>query len=1462
MAQGGGFCAGAHRPSPSVRCWGKACGGLAQLNSFSKSRWTGVAVKRSWIWGASVAVVISALMVVSPLGQAILQQVGTEIASETMILGASFSEIFPSAKLVGAPAASTTVDVGLAVPVRDPARLSNFLQESSTPGSPEYRHFLTSSQFLDSYAPTAASYAHLTSYFAPYGVTVQTSGNRLMLNVMGSPAAVGAAFHTQFKSYQMPNGQVFFGPTTPPEMPSGYDVSGAYGFTNALYNTPAQLLNSPVPAHPTLPSASCPNGDGSTTGFTPTQIADAYGENTLFSASHNGAGMTVGIVDSYDSAETQSQLGSDLTTFSSDCGLPAPTVHYAYPVQFSGYNSSASSSWGGEEVLDMDWVHATARGATVEMTFSPNSGNGLYAAVDYLVSNKVVNTISLSWGEPDVGIYGGIACSFQCNASTDGSYAVLHPIIEAADAEGISVFVASGDCGAMDGSSVRSTDYPASDEGATGVGGTLLTMSGTTYVSETAWSDTSNNSGANCQNQGGAGGGYAPTPEPWYQSGTGTPSNGHRGVPDVGITAGSWLDVVQGGSLTMSAGTSDAAPQWAGLTAIADQIHSGDVGLINPALYAMLHASTYSTSYFHDITTGNNGYSATAGWDPITGVGTPRAQNAIPFIAGAGYDVTPNGLNVTLSPSVTSGSPGLSVTFTAAASGASTFSLYCFYFGDGNATTTSSNKATHTYPTAGTYAADVVAYDSVGNSTESFFVLVSVGTTPFSLSLSASSTSPAAGASVTFTATPTGGTSPYTYQYNFGDGSSAGNTSSATSTHTFAHSGVYCAQATATDSKSPVAGAASNVVTLNVGGATGTCPTPGASPGPTISAFTATPNPVTVGSSTSIAVSVTGGTAPLSYAYTGLPSSCSTQNLSTLSCTPTSTGSFTVKVTVTDAAKKSNSSSLTLTVSPSAGGGPTITSFSASPSSVTAGSSTTFTVTASGGTTPYTFAYTSLPSPCTSVNATTLPCTPSTAGSYTVGVTVTDAAHRSNSTTTVLTVTPATGLGPTVSSFSATVNPVPVNTATTLQVTTTGGSGGNSYAYSGLPSGCGSQNTASLPCTPTSTGTFSVVVTVTDSASKTGTGTMQLQVNSSAGGKLAISSVTYSPSPAIQGSVVTITTTTTGGKTPLAFAYAGLPAGCTGVTGNPVTCVPSASGSFSVTVTVTDSSSPAQTTSQILSLTVNPATAGSPTVTLVIQPTSSVTLGSTVYFVASPSGGTSPYSYSYPQLPTGCTGQNVANLSCLPTAAGTFTVVVTVTDAHSLSSSASASLTVTQGSNAHPVVTAFNASGPITVGQSTTFTVVVQGGTLPYHYVYTGLPTGCTSSDTASLSCAPTASGTFTVTVTVTDAQQHSGSASYTLVVNPANQNTFLGQSLTDWLLIGALVAVIVIAVLVLMISRRHKRSGQGVPPPEAWQAPRPLAPWDEGGHGPSAPTQSWNGPGPGSNLPHDGTPPPVGPSL
>ena len=118
-----------------------------------------------------------------------------------------------------------------------------------------------------------------------------------------------------------------------------------------------------------------------------------------------------------------------------------------------------------------------------------------------------------------------------------------------------------------------------------------------------------------------------------------TPASGYnaagRAFPDVSL-AGSTYAVYIGGLLRLVSGTSASAPVMAGMLSNINAARiaagKGSVGWVNPALY------TNSSLFVNDITSGNNkcaamtgitpaicctqGYYATTGWDPVTGLGS------------------------------------------------------------------------------------------------------------------------------------------------------------------------------------------------------------------------------------------------------------------------------------------------------------------------------------------------------------------------------------------------------------------------------------------------------------------------------------------------------------------------------------------------------------------------------------------------------------------------------------------------------------------------------------------------------------------------------------------------------------------------------------------------------------------------------------------------------------------------
>jgi subtilase family serine protease len=147
----------------------------------------------------------------------------------------------------------------------------------------------------------------------------------------------------------------------------------------------------------------------------------------------------------------------------------------------------------------------------------------------------------------------------------------------------------------------------------------------------------------------GSGGGFSrfyqmPDYQKTLPAATQTQFNDHRGAPDVSAAADPFtgLGIYINGQWTMAGGTSASAPVWAAVMAIANQMARHPLGFINPGLYKLAGSKTYHQD-FHDVVEGNNtnaqakvqGYSAVAGWDPVTGLGTPNGEKLIPDLIAA-----------------------------------------------------------------------------------------------------------------------------------------------------------------------------------------------------------------------------------------------------------------------------------------------------------------------------------------------------------------------------------------------------------------------------------------------------------------------------------------------------------------------------------------------------------------------------------------------------------------------------------------------------------------------------------------------------------------------------------------------------------------------------------------------------------------------------------------------------------
>ena len=318
-----------------------------------------------------------------------------------------------------------------------------------------------------------------------------------------------------------------------------------------------------------------------------------------------------------------------------------------------------------------------------------------------------------------------------------------------------------------------------------------------------------------------------------------------------------------------------------------------------------------------------------------------------------------------------------------------------------------------------------------------------------------------------------------------------------------------------------------------------------------------------------------------------------------------------------------------------------------------------------------------------------------------------------------------------------------------------------SYAYSGIPSGCLSQNASVLLCTPTATGTFLIDLTVTDPTGFRARATVTLTVEP----ELGPASLVAQPSILDLGESLTVGTQVGGGVGPLSYSYSGLPSGCTSANMSALQCHPTSVGVYTVSVNVIDSNggrSFAATTITVVS---------PPTVWGFWVTPERTDLGSSVMFLGLAYKGEF-FRLLTPTvgLPLGCAAVNRSAISCVRQNRGVQRLarcgrcpwfpVQRLDRPRYLTGRRGSLRPVSSGSGRH-----LTPSRLATRRRSTRWW---KAALRRSNFTYSGLPPGCSTSSIAALLCRPTATGTYVVTVKIVDGLDRNVSATTTVSVQTA----------------------------------------------------------------------------------------------
>ena len=536
------------------------------------------------------------------------------------------------------------------------ADLERLLVEQQKPGSPNYHRWLTPEQFAQRFGPSDADIAKITAWLQGQGMTVTSvARGRGWIAFDGPAAQMENAFGTELHHYLV-NNELHFANATEPSIPAA--LSGVVTAIRGLHD-----FHPKARAHRQSVAPDYIDRSG-THNLAPGDIATIYDINALYSAGVNGSGQTLAVA-----GQTRALI-SNVQQFRNTFGLP-PNDPQVMLVPRSP-DPGVIPGDVDEAHLDLEWAGAVARNAHILYVYSTD----VFTSTQYIIDQNLAPIVSASYGECEAEAFSTDFTSLQASARQ-------------ANAQGITWFAPSGDSGGADCNDSQnpglSTDLPASIPEVTGLGGTQFQegsgnywvssnspTGGSTlsYIPEGAWNDSNANQGQPSATGGGASIYFT---KPYWQSVPGVPGDNARHVPDVALSASPSHDgyvIVTGGNLeTGWGGTSIPTPIFAGVAALLNQYlvsnggHSG-LGNINPTLYALSQAVPAA---FHDVATGNNivtvqcpmhsrsgcvtnpvGYSASVGYDQITGLGSVDVYKLVTNWSNAFAATQPAGVGLTM----------------------------------------------------------------------------------------------------------------------------------------------------------------------------------------------------------------------------------------------------------------------------------------------------------------------------------------------------------------------------------------------------------------------------------------------------------------------------------------------------------------------------------------------------------------------------------------------------------------------------------------------------------------------------------------------------------------------------------------------------------------------------------------------------------------------------------------------
>ncbi len=406
-----------------------------------------------------------------------------------------------SAQPVGAPDASQTMDVTIWLKPHDRTGMDALARDLYNPASSRFRQWLSPAEIASRFAPSDAEAHSVQAFFEANRLHVVTAdAQNFFVRARGTVADVQRAFRVRLQNYRVGDKIVRANDRDPTVSgDAGAFVRAVGGLDSGEYTHPlivrsaagfagpADKVEAKKAANPAFYTPNCfdvttqkftTNNSGQRPigtytgnhidlesltsagcGYSPAALYSAYHLKGLFTEGFTGKGQTIVIIDWCGSSTVE----SDTNAFSKRFGLP-PLTGANFKIIYTPTSSSCIGTGQVEINLDVEWAHAFAPGAKIDLVVPPSAtfedvDEALFHAVNY----QLGRSISGSYGSPE-------------SQTPDSVLDTENLISQIAAISGISTNYSSGDSGDFANGGPQTVNAPANSPWATGVGGVSLAL--------------------------------------------------------------------------------------------------------------------------------------------------------------------------------------------------------------------------------------------------------------------------------------------------------------------------------------------------------------------------------------------------------------------------------------------------------------------------------------------------------------------------------------------------------------------------------------------------------------------------------------------------------------------------------------------------------------------------------------------------------------------------------------------------------------------------------------------------------------------------------------------------------------------------------------------------------------------------------------------------------------------------